>query len=344
MLEAQIDNYLYKLRKHTKSPTFNLYKGGILKFRQFLDIYEINSIKLDDVTIKFKKHLEDSDLSISTIYLVFTGLKGFLKYLKAEQIIDFNPDDIFSDDLMRQWYENNKTVKSDPIDKSIMGKMVYFWDFSDHDPKILRNKVIVILLFKYGLKTAEISNIKCSNIDFKKRIITITDSISPRSLRLEKKCADIIERYLELRNSVADDLIISFSHNDNNNNLGLTPRSIQRIVKETAIKAGIERDITPKDFRCTVVYNRAMDGFADDSTEKLLGMKSNIFTKKLLTVAKTAEILRKKGYISSREAAKLLKLSAHKVNDICRNNPEATLKIKGSWWYIKEDFVKNYKK
>jgi len=340
MLDEQIDNYLCILKRSYKSQTFNIYKSSILKFRQFLKIYKIDSLKLDDIRIEFKKYLENNNQSIASIYLIFIALNNFLIYLKKEQVISFDPNEIFSDELMRKYYEDQKKIKSNILTEIDMDELLHFWDRYCFKPIGLRNKIIITLLFEYGLKTSEISKISLNDIDFASSKLKIGNSANSRFLKLESNLVDLIKKYLEIRNSVADKLIINFSNSINNKSL--TARSIQRITNATATKSGLMKKITPKDFRFTKAYNWIMEGHSMLSVAKDLGQKSITFSKRILTTEKAKEALRKEGYMTTVEAMKVLGYSNSALIKICRKNTEFSLKIKGDW-FIKESFIAEYK-
>ena len=99
------------------------------------------------------------------------------------------------------------------------------------------------------------------------------------------KAKDAVKKYLEKRSDVDDALFIQFGKaagKDGNKSLRLTTRSVERIVKHYALKAGISKKVTPHIVRHVFATDLLENGADIRSVQALLG-HSNIATTQIYT-------------------------------------------------------------
>src|SRR6185503_17594193 len=95
---------------------------------------------------------------------------------------------------------------------------------------------------------------------------------------------DAIRTYLKNRKDLDEPLFVQYSRNKTNSNASarLTPRSIERIVKYYAIKAGISKKVTPHVIRHSFATDLLSNGADIRSVQMMLG-NSNIATTQIYT-------------------------------------------------------------
>lgn len=153
----------------------------------------------------------------------------------------------------------------------------------------LRDKAILELLFSTGLRVSEMAGLNRENVNLKSsefsvrgkgdkiRLVFISDSA-------KKALADYLERRKDLDPALFVRLRKEKGGGAKNkkSTLRLTPRSIQRIVKKSAIKAGIVKKVTPHTLRHSFATDLLINGADIRSVQEMLG-HSSITTTQIYT-------------------------------------------------------------
>ena len=98
---------------------------------------------------------------------------------------------------------------------------------------------------------------------------------------LSDSAKDAIREYLKSRKDLDEPMFIQYSRNGAKGNR-LTPRSIERIVKYYAIKAGISKKVTPHVIRHSFATDLLSNGADIRSVQMMLG-HANIATTQIYT-------------------------------------------------------------
>lgn len=166
---------------------------------------------------------------------------------------------------------------------------------SGRDLKSLRNRAILELLFSAGLRVSELVSISRDRIDLKTqeisvrgkggkiRVVFISDTASRALSDYLEKRRDI-DSALFVRDALSLEKFKSKKTDDKpkKDDLRLTPRSIQRIVKYYAKKAGIVKDVHPHTLRHSFATDLLMNGADIRSVQSMLG-HSSITTTQIYT-------------------------------------------------------------
>ncbi len=161
--------------------------------------------------------------------------------------------------------------------------------------KSLRDRAIMELLFSAGLRVSELTSINRDKLNLKSgelsvrgkgnkiRVVFISDTASA-SLREYLKKREDIDPALFVRDVKG---LAKFKKKNKNvetprrgvstkddDDLRLTPRSIQRIVKYYALKAGIVKDVHPHTLRHSFATDLLMNGADIRSVQAMLGHAS----------------------------------------------------------------------
>ncbi len=149
--------------------------------------------------------------------------------------------------------------------------------------KDLRDKAILELLFSTGLRLAELCSLT-ADINLKSDELSIRGKGGKvRVVFLSDSAKSAVKEYLSARKDMSDSLFVRVENRSSkkvaNKDLGsLNKRSVERIVKEHAIKAGISKKVTPHMMRHMFATDLLSNGADIRSVQSMLGHSSIITT------------------------------------------------------------------
>jgi site-specific recombinase XerD len=155
---------------------------------------------------------------------------------------------------------------------------------ADPELKALRDEAILELLFSTGLRVSELCSLT-RDIDLNNDELSIRGKGGKvRLVFLSDKAKKVLKSYLDKRKDLDDALFVNLdrSQSKNKSNTGLTRRSIENIVKEYAMKAGISKKVTPHVIRHVFATDLLSNGADLRSVQTLLG-HANISTTQIYT-------------------------------------------------------------
>jgi site-specific recombinase XerD len=201
------------------------------------------------------------------------SLRAFLKFLRKRGIESLNPERI---ELAKVGARDLDLISADELGRLLNGPR-------GDSLSSLRDRAILELFFSTGLRVSELASIN-RDIDLSRDEYSIRgkgEKIRVVFLSPEAKAA--IKRYLDKRGDIDDALFIQMGKASKNaKELRLTPRSIERLVKKYAIKAGITRKVTPHVLRHSFATDLLENGADLRSVQALLG-HANIATTQVYT-------------------------------------------------------------
>lgn len=204
-------------------------------------------------------------------YLI--ALRAFLKYLLKRGITSLSPDKI----------ELAKTPERslDLISRNELERLMKAPDGSDE--KSLRDKAILELLFSTGLRVSELCSLS-RDIDLSADELSVRGKGEKvRVVFLSPDAKSSIKKYLTARKDMDDSLFVQYGKNaKTKETLQLTPRSVERIIKHYAIKAGITKKVTPHVIRHSFATDLLQNGADLRSVQVMLG-HANIGTTQIYT-------------------------------------------------------------
>lgn len=204
-------------------------------------------------------------------YLI--ALRSFLKYLLKKNITSLRPDTI----------ELAKTPgrQIDPVSSGELERLLAAPNGSSISD--LRDKALLELFFSTGLRLAELCSLN-RDLDLSKDEFSIRGKGEKvRVVFLSSEAKSAIKAYLSKRGDMEEAMFIQVSNNKTSEkDLRLTPRSIQRIVKKYAIKAGISKNVTPHMLRHSFATDLLQNGADIRSVQMMLG-HANIATTQVYT-------------------------------------------------------------
>ena len=205
-LNRLIEGFLLSCRVENKSPaTVSFYKGILDKFQWFLNKFAIDSI--DAFAIRsFLAYVKDSEnrwdstnarankkVCPYTVERYFTGLSALFRWSMEEGLIESNPmQTIKKPKIPRKIVKGLEADKIHTLLSSFTCK-----SFTDY-----RNKAILFVFLDTGLRLAELTNIKLSDLVIENGIIKVVGKGNKeRLVRVGLKTQKVLWNYLARRNS-----------------------------------------------------------------------------------------------------------------------------------------------
>ena len=204
-------------------------------------------------------------------YLI--ALRVFLKYMMKQGISVYSPDHI----------ELAKTAERH-IDHLEVNELQRMLEAAKKHP---RNYAIMNMLFSTGLRVSELCSLN-RDLDLSKDEMTIRGKGEKiRIVFLSPNARSSVLEYLNNRTDMDEALFIQAGPRvvkleEQNVSLRLTSRSVERLVKQIAIEAGISKKVTPHTIRHSFATDLLRNGADIRSVQIMLG-HSNIATTQIYT-------------------------------------------------------------
>jgi len=271
-----------EIERGRSQKTAQNYHHYLQRLVEFSDDIEVEKID-DDLVRKWRLWLarfEDDygqPLSKSTQSYHLIALRSFLKYCAKRNLKVLGIDRVELPKTQR------KQITS--LTPEELQKLIEQPDISKEQG--LRDRAILELLFSSGLRVSELANLNKEHLNLKTREFMVRGKgQKDRPIFISERAADWIKQYLDIRKDNLNPLFIRYSGSKETVNNGefqrLNPRSIQRLVKNCALKAGITKKVSPHTLRHSFATDLLMNGADLRSVQELLG-HSNISTTQIYT-------------------------------------------------------------
>lgn len=282
-LKRQFLEYI-EIERGRSLKTVENYKRYLNRFFEHSGVKSPKDIT-DDVVREFRLYLnrqpgaaekgqDKSTMKKKTQNYYLIALRSFLKYLSKREIESLPPERI---ELAKTEARDLDLISPRELDRLLSAP-------EGDDLKSLRDKAILELLFSTGLRLAELVALN-RDIDLSRDEFSVRgkgDKV--RVVFLSEKAKGVLKKYLEARADMDEALFIQVSRNKGGrDDLRLSPRSIERIVKYYATKAGIsKKKVTPHVLRHLFATDLLSAGADIRSVQMMLG-HSNISTTQIYT-------------------------------------------------------------
>jgi site-specific recombinase XerD len=230
----------------------------------------------------FVKGQAKSTMKKNTQNYHLIALRRFLKYLMKRGITAMSPDRI---ELAKVGQRQLDLITSADLTRLLEAPIL---GEKARDVAALRDKAILELFFSTGLRLAELCSLN-RDLDLSKDEFSIRGKGEKvRVVFLSDTAKDAIRIYLKERKDMDEPMFVQFSRNKatsearKDDAARLTPRSIERMVKQYAIKAGISRKVTPHILRHSFATDLLENGADIRSVQVMLG-HANIQTTQIYT-------------------------------------------------------------
>lgn len=220
----------------------------------------------------FLAHLKNRGLKFKTIDRIYSCLSAFYEFLIIEGLVEYNPILPFRKYYLRRYKHDND---------SEIRKLISVEDASKLVNSILdtRDRCILVLLFKTGMRVGELTSLDVADIDLDKGEVTLKlkKKRSNRILFLDNEAIAVLERWLLARKkrSGAEGQALFLSKIGTR----LTKRTVEELTLKHAERVGLhdpqadrlEDRFTPHCCRHWFVTHLLRAGMSRDFVKELRG-------------------------------------------------------------------------
>lgn len=236
----------------------------IREFRLWLNRQSAGSNKSVGETLKKKTQ---------NYYLI--ALRAFLKYLAKRGVKSLSPEQI---ELAKVGERSLDLITNSELERLLSLP-------TGNDLQSLRDKAIMELLFSTGLRVSELCSLP-RDLDLRGDSLSIRGKGEKvRVVFISEAAREAIKKYLAARKDMDDALFVRIEEKSRPNEAGdlrLSRRSVLRVVKNCAIKAGISKKVTPHVLRHMFATDLLSNGADLRSVQAMLG-HSSIMTTQIYT-------------------------------------------------------------
>lgn len=230
--------------------------------------------------IKIGGRVETLKKKTQNYYLI--ALRSFLKYLRKRGVESLSPERI---DLAKVAERDLDLISESDLERLLMAP-------SGDDIKSFRDKAMLELFFSTGLRLSELCSLP-RDLDLNRGEFSVRGKGEKvRVVFLSDSAKNAIRAYLAKRKDMDDALFVRVetkATEGRGNSMRLTPRSIERIVKFYATKAGISKKVTPHVIRHSFATDLLRNGADIRSVQMMLG-HANISTTQIYTHVTDAQL------------------------------------------------------
>lgn len=274
-----IDQFLehLEIEKNRSSKTAANYRRYLMRFVSFAKIKMPEGIS-QELVRQYRLYLNrlqsqgQDTLKKSTQNYHLIALRSFLKYLAKRDIKSLSPEKV---ELGRQ---NQRQI--DFLEEDELTRLMDSADGSSE--QTARDKAILELLFSTGLRVSELCALNRNSVNLQKGEFAVRGKGGKiRVVFVSDEAKDAVKNYLKIRQDANTPLFTRVFNGKlkvapgKEQELRLTPRSVQRMIKKYAIKAGIiGKKVSPHVMRHSFATDLLRSGADIRSVQALLGHAS----------------------------------------------------------------------
>lgn len=218
-----------------------------------------------------KQNVKTIDKKTQNYYMI--ALRMFLKYLAKRDFPVMNVEKI---ELAKVPERSIDLITPEELKRLLKAP-------EGNDLKTLRDKAILELLFSTGLRVSELCSLT-SDFDVERDEFSIRGKGNKvRVVFISDEARSAVRAYIRARRDMSEALFVQMGKSAEEKNMEpLTRRSVERIVKHYAIKAGISKRVTPHVIRHCFATDLLSNGADIRSVQIMLG-HANISTTQVYT-------------------------------------------------------------
>jgi integrase/recombinase XerD len=268
-------HYYLKFEKALSENTIQAYERDLGKLNSYLSDFHVS---LQEATIE---HLRDFIIEVGSLGIhprsqarIISSISSFYRFLIYKNIISNDPSELLESPKIGLRLPQILSVEEiDAIISAI--------DLSK--PEGQRNKAIIEVLYGSGVRVSELIDIRLSRLYLNEGYMMVEGKgskqrlvpLSPNSIK-QIELWKIDRNHLEIKKGNEDFLFL------NRRGEKLTRAMIFKIVKDLAVMAGIQKNISPHTFRHSFATHLLENGANLRAIQQLLGHES-ITTTELYT-------------------------------------------------------------
>lgn len=258
------DHYITRFFTFSKAQTpRDITSDKVREFRLWLNRQSMGNNRATGKTVSRKTQ---------NYYMI--ALRVFLKYLTRKKVKSMSAEEIDLAKIPERHIDLISTSELTRLLNSSPGE----------DIKSLRDRSILELLFSTGLRVSELCSLT-NDIDFTQGEFSIRGKGGKiRVVFISEEARNTLKKYLSKRKDMSDALFVQLGSGEKSDMdiKPLTRRSVERIVKQCAVKAGISKKVTPHVIRHCFATDLLSNGADIRSVQMMLG-HANIATTQVYT-------------------------------------------------------------
>lgn len=204
-------------------------------------------------------------------YLI--ALRAFLKFLRSRNVRSLDPERI---ELAKVPERELDLITEAELLRLLKGPRDAYATAStplEHERR-LRDGAILELLFSTGLRVSELCALD-ADIDLSRDELSVRGKGEKvRVVFLSETAKEAVHAYLKARTDLEEALFVNYGKGTTKKERRLTPRSVERMIKEYAARAGITKKMTPHGLRHSFATDLLENGADLRSVQAMLGHAS----------------------------------------------------------------------
>ena len=260
--------YYCKVERSLSHNTVVAYLRDLKKFIDWAEGRQLNDpSQIDTATIREFIHDASAILNPKSLARLISSLKAFYNYLLLENYMEISPLELI---------DAPKTSRNLPDSLSVEEIDMLLSHIDRSTPEGERNRAIIETLYSCGLRVSELTALKISDLYFSEGFIKVTGKGNKqRFVPINDYTIQVINLY---RNEIRIHINTDPKHKDtlflNRRGKGITRAMIFHIIKQLAIKAGLNKNISPHTFRHSFATHLLENGADLRSIQMMLGHES----------------------------------------------------------------------
>lgn len=266
--EALAEYIIYlKIERGLSANTVTSYKRDIEKYLTFLTEKKIT--QLDEVSrfeiLDFLQTLRQSGAADNSIIRMVSSLRKFHQYVKRESIVSDDPMQLI--DTPKKASTLPKAISPQAVEQLLEAP-------DTTTPLGVRDRTILELMYATGLRISELVNLKLSDMHLTMGFIqTMGKGEKERIIPLGEIASQWLDHYLDgarvyLQDQSAETSEYVFL---NSRGKGLSRQGVWKKVKQLALEAGIDQNVTPHTLRHSFATHLLENGADLRMVQELLG-------------------------------------------------------------------------
>lgn len=257
-----------------RSFSTNTVEAYLRDVRKLVNYFEDQSMKINPGEVK-KNHLEGfvkwvaaSGLGANSQTRIISGVRAFYKFLLVENVVESDPTNFIKRPKLERKIPEVLSVQE-------IQKILEAIDISSAHG--LRNRAMLETLYACGLRVSELIDLKISNLFLDVGFIkVIGKNDKERLIPIGDMASNHIQQYLNTvrlsskKVEERDKNILFLNHRGRK----LTRVMVFKIVKETAQKTGIQKNVSPHTFRHSFATHLVEGGADLKAVQDMLGHES----------------------------------------------------------------------
>lgn len=256
-------DYLETVRKLSRNTVMS-YHGDLTKMAAYME--EKGAVSAADVSgtmlNAYVLQMEKKGMSAATLSRYIASIKAFFEFLVREHQIEEDPAFF---------------LKAPKVEKKIPGiltvqEMEHLLEQPSLDsPKGMRDKAMLELLYATGMRVSELIHLKVDDVNLRFGWIICKEGERERMIPFGDTAGRALKNYLEKGRTAfvkQEDSCLLFY---NCSGAAMSRQGFWKVLKSYALRAGIEKDITPRMFRHSCAAHMAAGGAGLKTIRDVLG-------------------------------------------------------------------------